>query len=203
MSQFSRSHSMTSSTSKSGTTSRYGGNRMSHPRVNGTLIFARLQYFAWRFISVIGFAILYAFLLSEGLRLIFAATARKLHTIPFLSWMKFYEDLHRIDLAMILAAVLMFVILYVWERLLELMIFEKENLLEAANDDRESSLFLYVGIVILVCDAVIFYASIVSLSWGGAKFSFTALIATAMWVGIVLVLAHLTNKLRRRAFPES
>ncbi len=203
MSQFTRSQSMTNGSSKSGTTNRFMEKQSPHHRVNGELVFARLQYFAWRFVSVIGFAILYAFLLSEGLRLIFAATARKLHTIPFLSWMKGYEDLHRIDLAMVLAAVLMFVILYVWERLLELMIFEKENLLEAANEDRESSLFLYVGIVILICDAVIFYASIVSLSWGGAKFSFTALVATAMWVGIVLVLAHLTNKLRRRAFPEN
>lgn len=201
MSQFTRSQSMTNGSSKSGTTNRFMEKQSPHHRVNGDLIFARVQFFAWRIVSTIGFAILYAFLLSEGLRLMFAASARKLHTIPFLSWMKGYEDLHRLDIATLMAAGFMFIIMFIWERLLDLLIYGKRSAVEADQQDRESKLFLYVGIGFLVCDAVTFYASIVSLSWGGSKFSFTALIATAMWVGMVIVLAHLTNRLRRRANP--
>ena len=171
------------------------------------LIVPRMKYVAWRIVTLVAFATLYAFLVSEGYRIIFPTLARKLYTLPFLAFFRNYEDTHRIDLAVVMAIVLMFSVVFLWERLLELFIIEapRRQYLspdEFAKQSPENLFFVVVGTVILACDGILFYLAVCSLSWGGVGFSFTALLATVAWIGIILTICHVSNKLRHHAFPE-
>lgn len=195
---------MTNGSSSNTSTSRYGS---SGTESSQDLFAHRIKYVLWRIATIAAFAGVYITVVAEGYRILIPTLSKKIFTLPFLGFLRQFEDAHRIDLAIVMSVILMFSVVYLWERLLEQFVFNAHERLsivshrEADTVFAENQFFFLVGVVILVCDGLLFYFGVANLSWGGG-FSFTAVIATVAYVCVILTIAHVSNRLRRRAFPE-
>ena len=60
----------------------------------------------------------------------------------------------------------------------------------------DSAGVMVLGTVILGADAMLFYTALANLGWGGTSFSFSALLATASYVAILVFQAYVTVSMR-------
>lgn len=184
-------------------------NKAGRPRSSDAreLFIPRLKYILWRIVTLAAFGGVYITIVAEGYRILIPTLSKKIFTLPFLGFLRQFEDAHRIDLAIVMSVILMFSVVFLWEKLLDRFVFNAHERLssysrrEADTAFAEHQFFFIVGVVILVCDALLFYFGVSNLSWGGG-FSFTAVIATAAYISVILTIAHVSNRLRHNAFPE-
>jgi hypothetical protein len=154
----------------------------------------------WLVVAKFPFAVIYLLVISEGLRLSVPPLAQRLGKIPFLSMFRDYEATYRLDLAHIFAVGLLVAVLWLAERALHFYLDPngafKDSLWPAETLQR---LVPVLCGVILGADLVLFYVGIANSGWGGARLSFTALIATVAYAGVLTFVSFVSLSLKATA----
>ena len=156
-------------------------------------------YWLWQLVSKSILGLIYFEVIAEGLRLVVPALGKDVHRIPGLGFLYEYEATHALDLAHFMAFFLMVAVLVLWRRILELWLGANSPFHTADwQAQRHQVLVVTVGVLVLLCDAVLFYLALAELGWSGNHFSFTALIATGAYLGVIVFVSYISIVLRQR-----
>ncbi len=152
---------------------------------------ARIKYWSWKTSSKILLGVVYFSIIAEGLRQIVPVLGQRLHKLPGLSFLQDYEATYRLDLAPIFAGFLLLAVWSLWASLLKIWLLDDDS---QQYSDSHKLLIATLGSTILSVDAYIFYAALSEYGWGG-MFSFSALIATAAYVGVLIFVLYVSHQL--------
>ena len=83
-------------------------------------------------------------------------------------------------------------VFYFTQRALKFWLYGSEKSPAAAYQLRQEYFIAFGAIALLFIDAVLFYSAVTKGSWGGGSFSFTAVLATAAYVLVLLFAAKST-----------
>jgi len=158
-------------------------------------LLAITKFVAWWILDMIGMGLIYVSVISEGLRTLIPSMGQKLWKIPGLGALKDYEGTYKLDLAPFMAVFIFIAVTYLWDEILELW------LLRHPTDgpwkpDNQEMFVVGLGAVILGADIVLFYCGLTQMGWGGNSLSFSALVGTAAYVGILLFFTYVSINLR-------
>lgn len=166
--------------------------------IRWTLVGARLKYWAWQVVTKLILGVIYIAVISEGLRVIVPALGQKLYKLPGLGALRDYEGTHRLDLAHFLAIFVLFAVFYLWDRILELWLESDEEFDDRGwNPEAHRRLVVVLGTVILGADACLFYVAMTQIGWRGTTFSFSALLATAAYLAVLIFVSFVSINLRK------
>jgi len=158
------------------------------------LIRPHLKYWAWQVSSKAVMGLIYLAVISEGLRVLIPALGQKMYKLPLLSWLQDFEATYRLDLAPFFAVFMLIAVFVLWPRILVIWLSEKEP----AEWSREQQLIVGLGASILGADAVLFYYAMTQMAWGSSSFSFSALVASAAYVGVLVFVSWMSLRLKPR-----
>lgn len=147
-----------------------------------------LVYCAWQAVSKLFLGVIYLAVISEGLRVLIPALGQKLYKLPGLSSLQDYEATHRLDLAPFFAVFLLVAVFVLWHRIVELWLSGEEF----SRLAKEHQLVVGMGCMILGADAVLFYLAMTQMTWGGGGLSFSALVATGAYVGVLIFVSWMS-----------
>lgn len=162
------------------------------------MAWAYFKYWVWQMVTKPSLGVIYLSVISDGLRYLVPPLAQRLYKLPGLSVLQDYEETYRLDLAPFFAFFLLIAVWYLWEKLLQLWLGWDEAL-----DGSEWNLEAYrrlistLGVAIVGADACLFYVAMTQVGWRGMHFSFSALVATAAYVGVLIFVSLVTVNLRR------
>ena len=151
-----------------------------------------LKYWAWQVGSKTVLGLIYFAIISEGLRQIVPVLAQRLYKLPGLTFLQDYEATYRLDLAPFFALFLLIAVWYLWGLVLNIWIFEYD--LEHYSEAHRQ-LIAALAITILGADAYLFYAAVSQMGWS-TSFSFSAMIATATYLGVLIFVLYVSQNLR-------
>lgn len=166
----------------------------------GPLFRARMKYYAWQGIAKSGLGLLYFVVISDGLRYAMQPLTTKLSKIPFpgFSSLEDFEATHQLDLAHIFALFLLVATFSLWAKLLRVML---------GDDSRDANrwprpivyrrVIASVASIVIVSDTVLFYFAMTEAGWGSEGFSFTAVIATAAYLTVLIFTTFVSVSLHK------
>ncbi len=156
-------------------------------KFNWRLLWGRVKYWGWNVATKSLVTVVYLALISQGLRYVLPDLGMKLSRLPGLAFLDGYEATYRIDLAHVFTAVPLFSAWILWHLNLELFL-RPEALVRRfprMNLDRTKRVIVTMGAIIITGDALLFMAAFTLSGWGEARFSATALLATAVYVTVL------------------
>lgn len=161
---------------------------------------ARVKSWAWKLVTVPIIGLIYCVLISEGLRYLFPALAQRLYKLPIpgLSYLRDYEAFYRLDLAHLFSIFLFIAVWYLWVVNLRAYLGDADVFNRSGwNPEAYRRFVLRLGVVVLGADAILFYIAITQQGWFGNRFSFTALVATVIYVAVIIFVSFVSVNLER------
>jgi len=152
---------------------------------------AHARYWMWQVGSKSILGLIYLAVISEGLRVLIPALGQKVYKLPLLSGLQNFEATYRLDLAPFFAFFLLIAVFVLWPRIIALWMADRDW----SSWTQEQRLLVCLGTAILGADAVLFYYAMAQMSWGGSALSFSALVATAAYVGVLVFVSWVSVKL--------
>lgn len=136
--------------------------------------------------------VVYFAVIAEGLRVVMPALGMKLYKIPGLSVLQDFEGTFRLDLAHCLSIFLLIAVWMLWTKILEMWLECDESFQNSTwNATNHRRLIIVLGSVILFSDAFLFYVAVVELGWTGSSLSFTALVVTSAYLGVIISMTYI------------
>lgn len=180
-----------------------GANRLrgafSLRRFDAQLTRAWICYWLWQIATKLVLGVIYFEVISEGLRIVVPVLGKKMHRIAGLGFFNDYEATFRLDLAHFLSIFLMIAVFVLWRQILEIWLGAHQDAASPSwYADRHQVLVVALGSLILLSDALLFYFAIGELGWSGGRFSFTSLVATCAYLGVVVFASYISIVLRQR-----
>jgi hypothetical protein len=132
-------------------------------------------------------AIVYEALLSQGLRHILPDMGMRLYRIPGLAFLELYTATYRLDLAHLFAAVPLVCTFVAWKLLLEMYLRREvfAHRFRRWDLDRLKRVIVTMGTIIVTGDAALFCLAVSIASWGQARLSAAAVLATAVYMTVL------------------
>ncbi|MBS0263430.1 MAG: hypothetical protein JSS02_15920 [Planctomycetes bacterium] len=148
----------------------------------GVIIFLHLRYWLWQAVSKGFLGFIYLAVISEGLRVLVPALGQKMYKLPLLGFLRMYEATYRLDLAPFFAMFLLIGVFVLWPRIIAVWMTGR-SFWECSSEQR---LVVVLGSGILFADAVLFYYAMTQMTWGESTLSFSGLVATVAYVGVLV-----------------
>ena len=161
---------------------------------------AKLKSWAWKIFTVPIIWLMYCVLISEALRYLLPVLATRIHKLPlpFVSYLRYWEGFHRLDIAHLFAILLCMAVWFLWVEILTAFLSNERSVERSGwNPDAYRCFVNLLGGVVLSCDAILFYIAVTQLDWGSSRFSFAALVATAIYLGVIVFVSFVSVKLDR------
>jgi hypothetical protein len=163
----------------------------------------RWKYWAWTIAAKGMIALICTTIIAEGLRVMMPVLGIRMHRAPFLSFLKDYEATYRLDSATFVALGILLAVWAVWTAVLKKWLgggtlfpkSDEEKSKEEQKEDRHARFIFVIACGLLCGDALLFYMGSAQMSWGGG-FSFSAVLVTAMYVGMSLYIAYVTANMK-------
>lgn len=156
---------------------------------------AIIKRLAWWILKMLGMGLIYVSVIAEGLRTLIPPMGQKLWKVPGLAALKDYEGTYKLDIAPIMAVFIFIAVTVLWDEILELWLLKLPEHGHWRLDNREM-LIVSLGTLVLGADIILFYSGLSQLGWGGGGISFSALVGTAAYVGILLFFTYVSITLR-------
>ena len=173
-------------------------------RILGTLpswalVWAHARYWAFQLVTKPFFALVYFAVISEGLRVVAAATTFKLHKLPIPSFASLadFEEGSRLDVAHFLALALLLAVWYFGEKAIQLWLRPGE-VEEGYDYDNYRRLVTTLAAMAIGGDAVCFYVAVTEMGWGSSSFSFTGIVATMTYISVLLFVSLVSVNLKKK-----
>lgn len=150
---------------------------------------------AWlvRSLFALVLAIVYLTISAEGMRSLFETAATPLHKTGLwpLTYLGQFDETRKLDLAHVLCVAMLVCVWISWEQLVRF--YAQESPLTNAR-----RLVWAGGSVVLVCDGVLFFIGISQSAFFGGSSEFAAGLLTALYVGMLILVATWVNILEGR-----
>lgn len=158
----------------------------------------KVKYWAWEIVTKALLGMVYIAVISEGLRLLVPALGTRIwKAIPWLRFLRDYEDTYRLDLAPILAIFVLIAVWYLWDKILQVFLHTDEAVATEGFNPRPYRILVWtLGGIILCADAILFYTAMTHVSWRGTMFSFSALLATIAYLAVLVFISFVSLSLR-------
>ncbi|MCA9078109.1 MAG: hypothetical protein KDA93_23975 [Planctomycetaceae bacterium] len=153
---------------------------------------AKCRYVVWHIGSKVLLGLVYFSIIAEGLRQLVPTLGQRLYKLPGLSFLQDYEATYRLDLAPIFAFFLLLAVWSLWGSLLKIWLLDDDS---ERYSDSHKLLISMLGCTILAADAYLFYTAVAQMGWSGS-FSFSAIIATTAYVGVLIFVLYVSHQLR-------
>lgn len=162
----------------------------------------KLKAVAWKFFTLPPIMIVYIMLVAPGLRFIAPEFGVKLHKFPLpgFSYLRHYEGFDRIDLAHIFAVIMLVAVWYFLLKLMTIVFADQFFFADKRwNSGPYSWFVLGTGLALLAIDCLLFYTSLTCHGsvFGGAVFSFSATLATALYLALNLFIVFVTFNIQQ------
>jgi hypothetical protein len=167
---------------------------------NWSLLWAWVLYILWQLLTKIALSSIYLTLIADGLQQFIPTLAQRIYkAFPALSALQDYEAWHRVTLAQPAALILMVFVWLAWGRVLKTWASADDDVrLHDGTPKRQSDIFVVLAVVLLVGDCCLLYFSLVRVGWGGAAFSLSALIGTAVYAAVLVFAVLQSMSLKRQ-----
>ena len=162
------------------------------------LFWARAKLWAWLLLTKTALAVIYVSMIREALATLIPALAQKLsRAVPGLAFLANYEETKRLALAFFMAVFLLLAVVCLWHRVLSLWLYGHREQQASATDyrKRREKLYATLAVLIIAVDASLFYFAMIQSGWGQAEFSWSAILATVGYLGVLLFLTLATIQL--------
>lgn len=159
-------------------------------------LIAHIKFWAWKVVTMLILGPIYIAIISEGLRTLIPALGQRISRIPFLDFFDDFDATHRLDLAHLMSLVLLIAVWWLWDRLLTIWLggdFDAQGF----NAELFKKIIYILGTTIVGTDACLFFLSVTQSTWGGSSFSFSAILATACYLAILIFVSFVSCVLRR------
>lgn len=162
--------------------------------LNWPLIWARLKYWTWSFMTKFLLTIVYFAFISQGLRYMLPELGLKLSKLSGFAFLANFRATYRLDLANLLSAIPLIAVWILWHLVLEMYLAPErfEDRFHRWDVDRCKSLILPMAVIVIMADAGLFFGSFSLASWGKAQFSVAALLATATYVVLLVFVSFVS-----------
>ncbi|REK08654.1 MAG: hypothetical protein DWQ37_20160 [Planctomycetota bacterium] len=158
---------------------------------------AQFRYWSWQLWSKLVFGVMYFGVMSEGFRVMIPALAQKVHKLPGFAFLYDYEATYRLDLAHFMAIGLLVAVMMTWAAVLELWLgIEERHTRTRVHSGRHQALVVLMAWVLLGGEGYVFYSAIGELGWSGSGFSLIGLIATAVYLSVMVAVTYKSVCLR-------
>lgn len=157
---------------------------------------------AWNILTVPVVALIYWVINAHGLRMQIPIFAMRLYKIPLPGFSSFrdYEGLYSLDLAHVMAMLLLGFVWYFWIVVVQVIFYGHDSLVSPS--DRRSTYYVFLlslAGVIVTCDAIVFYCGLFEFSGGwGESSPFVPFIATLLYTALLAALAMVHVRLSAR-----
>jgi hypothetical protein len=138
--------------------------------------------------------VVYLTISAEGMRWLFETAATPLYKTGLwpLTYLGHFVECRKIDIAQLLCLALLVVVWISWEMIVR--IYARN--LEMTNERR---IVWAAGSVVLACDLVLFWVGISQSSFFGGSSVFSATVFTAMYAGMLILVATWVHMLERKS----
>jgi hypothetical protein len=160
------------------------------------IIFAHVKYWLWKIGSAAFLAPIYIAIISEGLRLLIPPAGLRLSKIPFLDFFDDFEATHRLDCAHLMGLGMLVFVWFFWDQLLTIKMGAEFNAY-GFDPEKYKKVVTILGSTLICCDACLFFLSVTNSSWAGSSFSFSAVLATAAYIAILVGVSFVSCLLGR------
>jgi hypothetical protein len=170
------------------------------------LFVARLKALLWKVLTFLVLGLIYWIIVAEGLRLTISKLAMPLYKLPLpgVARLGQFKETRKFDLACVFALVLMVAVFKLWDTILR-QLYEAESRDEKvlAHPDVHRGLVMVLSVVLLAADAIMFFVGISHqmdgpLGGGGGNV-FISLVATVLYVGLIIFMSLESVRLDKRA----
>lgn len=127
-------------------------------------------------------------MIGEEVKILVPSLGIRLYKLPIPGFAMFrtYVELKRLDLALFMALFLFFAVSWLWRQVLRAILRTDDAFVVTGWDPVVyRKLILILGGVLLGADAILFYLGAAEYGWGGG-FSFSAIIATLAYAGVLV-----------------
>lgn len=160
----------------------------------------KVKLYGWKCLTFLLVCPIYVVVISEGLRIILPTLAQRLYKLPFLHSLEYYEGAHLLDIAHFLALIIFIAVSVLWEYVIESWIYEGIEVSQVTA--RMNAITGFLGFVILGADACLFYLAMASIGWGGARFSFSAVLGTLAYIAVLMFTSFMSVRLKYSEVQE-
>lgn len=158
-------------------------------QIDWELVHAKALHFLWIGPVKAIFAVIYIAIVRDGFVNLTPTFAMRLSQIPGLRFLADSDAFYAVDIALVLSAFLFIVVSYCWAALFRLWTSGDRSAFatdEQKYANRYESLIVGLSMIVIFAELTLFYQAIVESTWGGSAFSFTALLASLVFVGVLL-----------------
>ena len=95
----------------------------------------------------------------------------------------------------------MLAVFWLWSRVLALYMHGDDTAIQTDDPGlrkRRETVFYSLAATILIADGLLFYIAMTQSSWGGSSFSFTALLATVIYISVLIFVTVFANDLKEQ-----
>jgi hypothetical protein len=124
------------------------------------LIVAKVKWWGWNLLFKVLFGFVAVGIAAEGARLTVPGVAQKVYRLPFLGFLKHYEAFYRLDLAPILALIVMVLVFMSVGAMVKFWI----ELTPSYKPGMKDQLIFLCGSVLVLGDSYLFYRGIATMS---------------------------------------
>ena len=171
----------------------YDRKRFTLPTVDIGYYWRVLQYSLWMIASKAIISVVIFGIMCEGLRIIVPPVSEKLSKLPFLHFLKHYEETRNLDLAMLFAIGLIFGVWVLLSQVIEILL----DLDKIQYFTPDQLCVLILGLVLLGTDLLCFYFGISEMGWGSGGVSFFSILATAAYASLLIFCSWFSVNLKR------
>lgn len=174
---------------------------------NWPLFRACVWYWGWNVVTKGLVTVVYLPLLSQGAQYVFPDIGLRLYKLPGFAFLQDYTATYRLTLAHVFVAVPLVSAWILWHLNLELYLRPDvfAYRFRRWNQDRMKRVIVTMGVIVITSDACLFCCAFMLASWGAAKFSASAILATLFYCTVIgfvtfisLVLADSINGLKKK-----
>lgn len=161
------------------------------------VVLARIKFWLWQIATKGVLGIIYVAVISDGLRQVVPVLGQKLYKLPGLGLLQRYEATYRLDLAPLLSVFILVGVFYLWGHLLAKWLRPDDPIDgEGWDEEKQEMVILVLGMALLGADALLFYVSMSRVGWSGGGLSFTAALATAAYLAVLIFVSYVSLVLK-------
>lgn len=174
---------------------------------NWRLLWAWLLYLAWSVVLKLVLCVIYFALITQGFLNVYPDTGQKLYKLPIpgFAGLEDYESTYHLRLAHCCAMVLLLLTWLSWSFLLQLHLSEEltERFRRWDWNIKQVKCVVTIGaVLVIIGDAGLFYNALQYAAFGGSEFSTFTLVASLVWV-VILVLVNFISLFLSRCVKEA
>ena len=130
-------------------------------------------------------------MIQDALHNLVPSSGTKLSKMPVIGSLFTRPSLEKLDRAFVGAFAIYLCVMYVWRNIILLWMTDDES-----DGLRYRKFLTFLGVILLLADAVLMYAAITGMSWGSATFSAVGILFTIVYLGVLITISVVSARIK-------